>query len=70
MGAVLDAVKDRPEWALAIAAIIAVVWVAKQWSKSIDNNNQVANKFGGALEAMNLRAATMQRSLDRLEARG
>jgi hypothetical protein len=70
MEAVLDAVKDRPEWALAVAAIAALVWVSKQWAKSIDNNIQLANKFGGAIEAGNLRAETMQRSLDRLEARG
>jgi len=70
MDALISVITNRPEWALAIAEAGALVWIARQWAKSINANMELANRFGGAIEAVNLRADAIQRSLERLEARG
>ncbi len=47
-----------------VLSVGALMWMAKQWVKSIADNVELARRFAGAQEATNLRLERIERALE------
>lgn len=72
MSDIFKSMADNPGAAIPIAIIsLAVnVWLATQWTKSMGQVFEFANKFGGAIAATNERLVKIELLLDRVDRRG
>jgi len=69
MEALAKAIVEHPEWVAFLASAGALVWMARQWVKSIKKNVDLAEAFGTALANNNNRLGNIEKSLERIERR-
>ena len=55
MDKIIALVERNPGAALSVCLIVAVVWLARQWVKSLENERGMAAKSAAAIEAANIR---------------
>ena len=60
MDAITELLKDKPLIAVVVMLIVAIVWISRQWLKSLENERAGAAKSAAAIEATNIRLTAIE----------